>query len=142
MTRDDTAALADRWLRALDTRAADAFSQLYGDHAVVESPLGGTLGGPEGVRKAFDAFFAAFPDAKITAEPPCIDGGRVVIVASIAGTQTGSIAGLPPSGRPFRFSLVFLLTVRDGMVVHDRRIYDFTGLLVQLGMLKTKIKDR
>lgn len=141
MTRDETAALVGRWLRALEARDADTFSGLYGPHAVVESPLGGTVSGPEGVRKAFHAFFAAFPDAAITAEPPCIDDERVVVVASIAGTQTGSIAGLPPSGRPFRFALVFLLTLQNGAIVRDRRIYDFTGLLVQLGMLKTKIKD-
>jgi hypothetical protein len=26
----------------------------------------------------------------------------------------------------------------DGAVVHERRIYDFTGMLVQIGVLKAK----
>jgi hypothetical protein len=33
---------------------------------------------------------------------------------------------------------VFLLDVQDHHIVHDRRIYDFTGLLVQIGVLKAK----
>ena len=28
--------------------------------------------------------------------------------------------------------------VRDGLIVRDRRIYDFTGLLLQIGILKAK----
>jgi hypothetical protein len=47
--------------------------------------------------------------------------------------------GLPPSGRQFRFRAVFLLRVGDGLVVEEQRIYDFTGLLVQIGALKAKI---
>jgi ketosteroid isomerase-like protein len=48
---------------------------------------------------------------------------------------------MPASGRPFRFPIVFVLDVRDGLIVHDRRIYDFTGLLVQIGMIKAKPRD-
>jgi len=28
--------------------------------------------------------------------------------------------------------------LRNGKIVHERRIYDFTGLLVQIGVLKAK----
>jgi hypothetical protein len=28
--------------------------------------------------------------------------------------------------------------LRAGKIVHERRIYDFTGLLIQVGLLKTK----
>jgi predicted ester cyclase len=94
------------------------------------------------VRRAFDAFLAAFPDATFAFEPPCIDGERAAVAVSISGTHAGGFAGLPPTGKPFRFSLVFLLELRDGKITtRDRRIYDFTGLLVQIGMLKTKIRD-
>jgi len=30
------------------------------------------------------------------------------------------------------------MTVADGFVVEERRIYDFTGVLVQVGVLKAK----
>jgi steroid delta-isomerase-like uncharacterized protein len=141
MTRNDNVELIDRWMSGLDRRNGDAFSHLYSDHAAIDSPLGGSLLGPDGVRKAFDAFFAAFPDAAFAFEEPCIDGDRVAIPVAITGTHMGGFAGLPATGKPFRFSLVFLLEIRDGKIVRDRRIYDFTGLLVQIGMLKTKIRD-
>jgi hypothetical protein len=34
--------------------------------------------------------------------------------------------------------MVFLYTVKDGQILHERRIYDFTGMLVQIGVLKAK----
>jgi hypothetical protein len=31
-----------------------------------------------------------------------------------------------------------VITVADGLIASERRIYDFTGLLVQLGVLRAK----
>ncbi len=141
VTRDEVVLLIDRWLGALNQRDTNTFSHLYADAAAIDSPLGGRVTGPEGVSKAFEGFFAAFPDAAFTFEEPCIDGDRAVIAAAIAGTHEGGFSGLAPSHKPVRFSLVFLLEFRDGKIVRDRRIYDFTGLLVQIGMLKAKVRD-
>jgi steroid delta-isomerase-like uncharacterized protein len=141
MTRDEIVKLVDDWQLALDRRDPVTYSRLYSMDALVDSPLGGQVCGREKVRKAFEAFFKAFPDATFTPEPPRIDGNEIVIVSSIAGTHAGGFAGLPPSGKPFQFAIVFLLQIRDGQIVRDRRIYDFTGLMVQIGMLKAKPRD-
>jgi hypothetical protein len=34
--------------------------------------------------------------------------------------------------------VIFLLEFRHGAIVRDRRVYDFTGFLVQIGVLKAK----
>ena len=34
--------------------------------------------------------------------------------------------------------MVFLFEFQDGRIVRERRIYDFTGLLVQIGVLSAK----
>jgi ketosteroid isomerase-like protein len=46
--------------------------------------------------------------------------------------------GLRPTGKLFRVPIVWVLQVKDGQFVHVRAIYDFTGLLVQIGALKAK----
>jgi steroid delta-isomerase-like uncharacterized protein len=142
MTRDDIVLLIDTWMSALDRRDPVGYSRLYSEAALLESPLAGSVTGREGVKKAFEAFFTAFPDATFASEPPVIDGANVVIVSSISGTHVGGFAGLPASGKPFRFSIVFLMVIRDHQIVRDRRIYDFTGLMVQIDMLKAKPRDR
>ena len=71
------------------------------------------------------AWFRAFPDFTWSGEAPLVDGHRVAQMATVSGTDTGGFMGLPPTGKAFRF-------------VHERRIYDFTGFLVQIGMLRAK----
>ena len=46
--------------------------------------------------------------------------------------------GLPPTGKQFRFNGAFIFTLENGQIAHERRIYDFTGMLVQIGVLKAK----
>ena len=46
--------------------------------------------------------------------------------------------GLPGSNRRFKIQGVRLFTMADGLVQHERRMYDFTGLLIQVGVLRGK----
>jgi hypothetical protein len=46
--------------------------------------------------------------------------------------------GLPGSGRAFDIEGVRVFEMKDGLIAHERRYYDFTGLLIQLGVLRGK----
>ena len=138
MTHEEIRDLIDRWQRALERRDKEAFASVYADEVELQSPLAGSVSGQEGVRKTFDAFFTAFPDASVVTETPIVDGHRAAVVASLSGTHAGDFMGLPARGKTFRFPVVFLLEFRDGQIVRDRRIYDFTGLLLQIGAIKAK----
>lgn len=138
MTRDEILDVIARWQDAFARRDPAGYANVYAESAILESPLAGSVVGRDGARRVITSFLSAFPDATLTSEPPLIDGHRVDVVSSISGTDVGGLMGLPPSGRAFRFSIVFLLDLRAGLIVRDRRIYDFTGLLVQVGVLKAK----
>jgi steroid delta-isomerase-like uncharacterized protein len=138
MTRDDVLAVIAQRNEALTRRDGDAMGALYAPAARLESPLAGSVTGREAVVRASEAFFAAFPDTTIVPEPPIVDGDRAMVIAEVTGRHIGTFMGLPPSGRAFRFALVSILVLRDRQIVSERRIYDFTGLLVQVGVLKAK----
>ncbi len=138
MSREDVLAVIAQRNDALTRRDADAMGALYAPGVKLESPLAGSATGREAVVRASEGFFAAFPDATIVPEPPIVDGDRATIVAEVTGRHIGTFMGLPPSGRAFRFALVAVLVIRDRQIVEERRIYDFTGFLVQIGVLKAK----
>jgi steroid delta-isomerase-like uncharacterized protein len=138
MTRDEVLALCASWQDAFVRRDLDALAELYAEEAVIESPLAGTLSGRDAFALAHSAIFSAFPDIVNTFEPPLVGDDRAALMTESVGTNTGSLMGLSPTGRAFRLRLVFLLDFRDGRIVRDRRIYDFTGLLVQVGVVKAK----
>jgi predicted ester cyclase len=60
------------------------------------------------------------------------------VTATFSGDDRGGFMGLPPTGRHVTIPVVFVYEFRDGQIVHERRVYDFTGLLVQVGTLKAK----
>ncbi len=140
MTRDEVLAVLARRqdAMALGHRDTTALGELYADDAGVESPLAGKVTGRDAIVRATEAFFSAFPGAVVTEEAPIIDGDRAAIVAEVTGTHVGELLGLAPTGRAFRFPVSFVLVLRDHQIVHERRFYDFTGLLVQIGVLKAK----
>ena len=138
MTRDEIASLLQVRFSALNTRDVSALMSVHAADSVVDSPLGGHAKGPEAIRKVYEAWLASFPDAQFEAEPPIVDGDRVAQVAMVEGTDMGGFMGLPPTGKRFTMPMVFLFVIKDGKIQHERRVYDFTGLMIQLGVLKAK----
>jgi predicted ester cyclase len=71
-------------------------------------------------------------------EPPLIDGDRAAQYCAVQATQRGTFMGIPGSGRRTEFTCVLLFDFHGGLIARERRIYDFTGLLMNLGILKGK----
>jgi steroid delta-isomerase-like uncharacterized protein len=137
MTREEITAMFARRERAFADMDAVTLAADYADDAVIESPTAGVHQGRE-ARQAFEAIFHAFGDQTRHLEARVIDGEHVAEVMTIEGTNLGGLMGLPPTGKDFRLPAVFLYDLRGGKIVRERRIYDFTGLLVQIGVLKAK----
>jgi predicted ester cyclase len=74
----------------------------------------------------------------LTIEHRLIDANQVVEVLTIEGTNVGGLMGLPASGKHFRVPAVFTYELRGDKIARERRIYDFTGMLVQVGVLKAR----
>jgi len=62
----------------------------------------------------------------------------VVLITRMSGTDRGGFLGLQPTGRAVDLPLVLIYQVDNGLIVRERRIYDFTGLAVQVGAIKAK----
>jgi steroid delta-isomerase-like uncharacterized protein len=138
MTRDAIAALFARRDTAWGNEDAAALAADYAADAVIESPTAGVHRGPVAAQHGFDSVFTTFTDMTLHVESLLIDGDRVAQVLTIEGTNMGGIMGLPPSDKAFRVPAVFLYELRGDKISRERRIYDFTGLLVQVGVLKAR----
>lgn len=138
MTRDDILALIERRAAAWAARDAAALAATHTADGVVVSPTGGVLEGRDEIQRVYRLWFTAFPDIVTQQEDLVIDGLRVVQLARLSGTHLGDFFGLPPTSRHVEVEAALMMTVRDGLVTEERRIYDFTGLLVQVGVLKAK----
>ncbi len=138
MTRED---IVEFFVRRDAAWQRHDYAELAADHAEngeVDSPLWGKIEGAVAIKNTYVQWFSSFPDAEYITERLVIDGGRAAQFIKMSGTQQGEFCGLAPTGKMFEIRCSFLFSFENGKVAHELRIYDFTGILLQLGVLKAK----
>ena len=100
-------------------------------------PAGWRAGGTRS-REVYQALFHSFPDVTLQADEPLVDGNRAVLISRLSGTDRGGFMGMAPTGRTFDIPCILLFDFENGLIARERRIYDFTGLAVQVGAIKAK----
>jgi steroid delta-isomerase-like uncharacterized protein len=137
MTRDEIAAIFERRRAAYERKDAAALAADYTTDCVIESPSGGIHHGRAAAERVLQHVFDAL-DVALRQQTLLIDGNHVAQEVSVEGKGVGQFLGFSATGRAFRVPGVFLYEIKDGLIARERRVYDFTALLVQMGLLKTK----
>lgn len=138
MTRDEILALMRRRDAGWAARDAEALAATHAIDGTVISPTGGLLSGRSEIERVYRVWLKAFPDVVWQPQEVVVDGDRVVVLAKLVGTHAGEFFGLPAAGRHVEVEVAMVMTVADGLIATERRIYDFTGLLIQTGVLRAK----
>src|SRR5262245_51180572 len=135
MTREEIVALFKRRQEAYEDLDAKALAADYAHDARIESPITGVHSGRE-AEQAFRTVFDAFLDLTMSFDALVIDGDVVVTIMTGEGTHMQELLGFAPTGKRFQMSAAHVHRLKDRKIVREHRIYDYTGLLVQIGVLK------
>ncbi len=141
MTNEEATAFFTRFFEVWKRESVSAISEFYTETARIESPIFHTVTGRADIAKAFTDLFRAFDDWSFRIEDLVVDNGpeeRVVLFYTTGGTHRGDLFGMPGTGRHIEVQQAALMRFENGRIAFERRLYDFTGLLVQMGVLKAK----
>jgi steroid delta-isomerase-like uncharacterized protein len=142
MTRDEIIARFSERDAMWGRRDAVTLGATFAENAVAESPMQGRLEGRARITEVYAQWMTAFPDLTFKTEDLLVDGDRVVQFWTMTGTQAGTFGGLAATGRKFHVKGAVLSTLGpDGLIIHERRVYDVTNMLVQLGALRAKPQE-
>ena len=141
MTNDEIRSFLDQFALAWGRSDAAALGDCYTDDCVVMSPIFRTLKGRAQVEKSYVDIFNAF-DPQIVRVDDVVIGtevpARAVVVWNVHNVHIGEIFGMPASGKRIEQTIAYILTLSDGRIAKEVRIYDFTSLLMQVGVLRAK----
>ncbi len=141
MTNDEIRSFLDQFALAWGRSDAAALGACYTDDCVVISPIFRTMKGRAQVEKSYVDIFNAF-DPQIVRVDDLVIGtevpARAVVVWNVHNVHIGEIFGMPASGKRIEQTIAYILTFRDGRIAKEVRIYDFTSLLMQVGVLRAK----
>lgn len=138
MTKDAVVAFFEEWEQWWKLRDTDRLARMHAENVKVVSPMFGQINGRAAVAESYVRLFGAFPDWTLTTEELIVDDGTVAQVFSATATHKGDFMGLPGSGRKAQFHGVRVLKFNNGLIQEERRLYDFTLLLMQVGVLRGK----
>jgi steroid delta-isomerase-like uncharacterized protein len=138
-TRAELQGIAERYMEMWKDRDPVGIAEHYAPDGVAESPMYATLRGRKAIEDAARAFFTSFPDFKVDVEATIIDPPFIAIFTTVTATHMNEFFGLPGTGRHIEFRMSRLMKMNDdGLIADERRIYDFTGVLVRVGVLRAK----
>jgi steroid delta-isomerase-like uncharacterized protein len=96
---------------------------------------GDTFDGPEEVQRYFTDSRSAFPDQRNEVRAIHHADDAVIVEFDLLGTNTGSLRGLPPTGKEFRCPMVAFFFFDDDGIVCERVYFDSATILGQLGLV-------
>jgi steroid delta-isomerase-like uncharacterized protein len=110
--------------------AATYYAADYADHntSVPDQPAG-----VDGAHAVFSTFLAAFPDVHFTLDLQVAEGDLVSTRWTATGTNSGSLMGMPPTGRQVIVTGIDIFRVQGGKIVERWGSFDLAGMMQQLG---------
>ena len=138
MTRDETIAFFKQRDEFWRQRDAVRLAAGHSERGTIISPMFATVQGRDAIEKSYRDLFKVFTDLDIIIEDVIVDGDHIALAFRASATHSHEFFGLPGTGRRFDIHGVFLHRLEGGLIAHERRVYDFTGLLIQVGVLKAR----
>ena len=129
MLKEDAVALVQRLQDAVNAHDLETLLSFYTENAVTVSPVYGALSNSAAIRDSWEMLFRQFPDWKVKVSDVLLDGDRIAFVGTASATDRNGWFGQAPTQTRVEYQAMILLTISDGKIVRDERIYDLTAVM-------------
>jgi steroid delta-isomerase-like uncharacterized protein len=110
-------AALERAVRTFSLSGLEDYLQLYHENAQLHFLPPGLPNGRDGARLFYQAFLAAFPDARLTLHDMVAENDKVACRFIVEGTHRSEFLGVPATNQPVAFEGITLFAFRDGLCV-------------------------
>ena len=136
MTAEENMATARRYYdEVLNAGQLAVLNEIGAADYIENSPLPGQGTGLSGWEDRVNIVRGAFPDIHYTVEDMFGAGDRVAVRWRLAGTHTGPIMGIPPTGRPVQMGGIDIHRLAGGRLAEHWDQVDLLGFLQQIGAI-------
>jgi predicted ester cyclase len=118
----------------VDPQRRQEYFDLYSDDIVLHG-YQGVEPGLESVKQFYYAFWAVFPDAKVTVQELLEDADALVARYVITGTQQEAFMGVAAAGQPIALAGISILHFRNGRCFERWACSDSLLAMSQIGAL-------
>ena len=91
--------------------------------------------GIDGMKKALQVFLTGAPDVHMTVDQSIESGDDVVTRETYTGTNTGSVGGMPATGKKFNVRGVTIVKIVNGKAVDVYHLGEDLSFMQQIGII-------
>ena len=124
-----------RYQEIYNSNQLDRLSEVLSEDLLTPKIMPGIPQGIEGAKVAHQMMVAGFPDYQTVIDELIAEGDKVVAPITMAGTNTGSFMGIPPTGKFISFTGIYIARIANEKIVEHWGEEDGVSLLGQLGVL-------
>ena len=141
MTIEQNKTIVRRWMKDMFEKGNVSLAgELFAPDSVSHDrsgpgPNGEWPRGPEGAIGVVKAYRGAFPDIQFTIEDQIAEGDLVTTRWTSRGTNTGSLMGMPPTGKTSTITGIETERLKDGKIAETWGNFDVLSMLTQLGVV-------
>ena len=134
----DAGDIVNRFAAALNAHDMAAFADLFAEDYVNHQRSAAAPAPPAGKSPKqatldfFQARLTGIPDLRVSLETSLASGDKAAASFVYEGAHGGLYFGVPPTGRPLRFSSCEIFRVQDEWIVEHWGMGDIAGVLAQL----------
>ena len=140
MSIEQNKATAGRWFTDIIAHGQlDVADEIFAATHTAHDPHApdGWPNGPEGMKMVASVFGGGFSGWDIILDDQIAEGDRVATRWIASATNTGSVMGIPPTGKTMRVTGVNVTRFAEGKIVESWFNFDMLTLLQQLGAIPT-----
>ena len=119
----------------VNQKKLDTFGEFFHPQVISHDPVVSPTEDYETLRLTLTAYTLAFPDLHAEINSLITEGDKVVGRWTATGTHKGEYFGIPPTGKPIKFTGTTIYRFADGKIVELWWAYDALGILQQLGVI-------
>ena len=141
MSTEQNKVTAGRWFSDIIMQGQlDIADEIFAANHISHDPHGPPGGwpiGPAGMKMIASVFGGGFSGWDITLDDQIAEGDRVATRWIASATNTGSVMGMPATGKAVRVTGVNVTRFAEGKIVESWFNFDMLTLLQQLGAVPT-----
>ena len=134
ITNEFAQEVASQYLEARNTCNLDLIDNIYAPEVVVhDCSVPEDIRGLDALKSFYESSHAGFPDFNISFEDVLVSEHHIIFRGTVEGTHTGTLRGIPPTGKHISFSCVAIDRFEGDKIVEEWVYFNVLDLLGQLG---------
>lgn len=137
ISKEEAKAITDQILRLWNQGDLTLAESLYAPDYVRHHPVPYANANLDDFKNTVIANRTAFPDYKLMFDEIITKGDRIIVFATVTGTNTAPLEERPATGRKIRLSGIYVYLIDDGTIAEEWTYFNLLSYYQQLGFTLT-----